>query len=161
MPANITYRQQIQPSDVDAIYRIVQSSGFFSPAEIDLALELAKEKLVDDASSYQFLFGEEKDLVCGYTCFGLIPATAASFDLYWIAVDEHMRHRGLGRELMIKTEQMIFSLGGKHIYAETSSRNQYRPTQNFYERCGYFREAILKDFYTAGDSKIIYSKEIK
>lgn len=161
MDANLTYRQQIQPSHIDAIDRIIQSSGFFSPAEIDLALELAKEKLADDASSYQFLFGEDKDLVWGYTCFGLIPATAGSYDLYWIAVDEHFRYRGLGRELMIKTEEIISALGGKHIYAETSSRNQYRPTQNFYERCGYFREAILKDFYATGDSKIIYSKEIK
>jgi D-alanine-D-alanine ligase len=156
-----TYRQQIQHLDLEAITRIVQSSGFFSMAEIDLALELAQDKLTHGAaSSYQFLLGEDKDFVWGYTCFGLIPATAGSFDLYWIAVDQHLRTQGLGRELMTKTEEIIRASGGKHIYAETSSRNQYLPTQTFYLRCGYQQEAFLKDFYATGDSKIIYSKSL-
>ena len=41
---------------------------------------------------------------------------------------------------------------------ETSARELYRPTQRFYERCGYEAEARLKDFYAPGDSKIIYVK---
>ncbi|PKN63728.1 MAG: N-acetyltransferase [Deltaproteobacteria bacterium HGW-Deltaproteobacteria-10] len=157
----ITYREQIRPSDLEAIARIVKSSSFFSPAEIDLACELAAEKLSDgNACSYQFLFGENDDFVWGYTCFGLIPATAGSYDLYWIAVDNHLRAKGLGRQLLKKTEDVIRNAGGQHIYAETSSRDQYRTTQGFYEGCGYTREALLKDFYAAGDSKVIYSKVI-
>ena len=159
---NLTYRQQIQPSDLDAIARIVKSSGFFSAAEVNLAVELANEKLTDgDANSYQFLFAEDKDMVWGYTCFGLIPATAGSYDLYWIAVDHHLRVRGTGTQLMKQSEDIIRSLGGKHIYAETSSRHQYRTTHRFYERCGYIQEALLKDFYAEGDSKVIYSKAFK
>jgi len=158
----LTYRQQIQASDMEAIDRIVKSSGFFSAAEIDLALELADEKLISGpASSYQFLFGEQAGTVWGYTCFGLIPATAASYDLYWIAVDNHCRTRGLGRQLLQKSEDIISHCGGRHIYVETSARLQYQPTHRFYERCGYIQEALLKDFYAAGDSKVIYSKKLE
>ena len=157
----VTYRQHIKPSDLDAISRIIESSGFFSTAEIDLACELAKEKLSSgNASSYQFLFGEDGDLVWGYTCFGLIPATAASYDLYWIAVDDHLRARGLGNQLLRQTENIICKWGGKHIYAETSSRDQYQTTHRFYEGCGYIKEAFLEDFYAEGDGKIIYSKRL-
>jgi GNAT superfamily N-acetyltransferase len=159
--SRITYRELIKPSDLAAIARIVQSSSFFSAAEIDLACELAGEKLADGkASSYQFLFGEGDDCVRGYTCFGLIPATAGSYDLYWIAVDHSFRTKGLGKQLLQKTEDIIRSRGGEHIYAETSSRRQYEPTHRFYENCGYIREAYLKDFYAPGDSKIIYSKKL-
>ncbi|MGV8057745.1 MAG: GNAT family N-acetyltransferase [Smithellaceae bacterium] len=159
--ARITYRQQIKPSDLGAIARIVKSSGFFSVAELDLALELAEDKISNgNASSYQFLFGENEDLVWGYTCFGLIPATAGSYDLYWIAVDNHLRANGLGKQLLKQSENMIRTAGGKHIYVETSSRPQYQSTQHFYENCGYIREAFLKDFYADGDSKVIYSKII-
>lgn len=159
--SRIKYRQQIKPSDLEAIARIVKSSSFFSAAEIDLALALAAEKLSDgNACSYQFLFGENEDFVWGYTCFGLIPATAGSYDLYWIAVDDHLRAKGLGKKLLKKSENVIRKSGGQHIYAETSSRDQYRTTQVFYEGCGYIREAFLKDFYAAGDSKVIYSKVI-
>jgi ribosomal protein S18 acetylase RimI-like enzyme len=149
------------PSDPEAIFRIVQSSGFFSTEEIALARELAEEKLAQgNDCSYQFLFAENKDGILGYTCYGLIPATCGSYDLYWIAVDEQSRSQGLGKELMQKTEDVIRGIGGRLIYVETSSRDQYKPTHSFYESCGYQQEAILKDFYAEGDSKIIYVKTL-
>jgi Acetyltransferase (GNAT) family. len=162
MTANkLIYRQQIMAADSHAISRIVQSSGFFSTEEIALARELAEEKLDQgNASSYQFLFAEDKQIVHGYTCFGLIPATSGSYDLYWIAVDEQSRGIGLGKDLMKRTEKIIYDLGGKRIYVETSSRDQYQPTHGFYESCGYHKEAALKDFYMEGDSKIIYVKTL-
>jgi len=158
----ITYRQEIEPSDLDAILNIVQSSGFFSPAEVELACELAADKLEHGRqSSYQFLFAQDSGQVVGYTCYGLIPATTGSYDLYWIAVSEAMRGRGLGKILLQKTGSLISCVGGRHVYAETSSRAQYTPTHRFYETCGYIVEAVLKDFYAPDDSKIIYSKVFK
>jgi len=149
------------PSDPGTIFRIVQSSGFFSTEEIALARELAEEKLAQGSlCSYQFLFAEDKDRVLGYTCYGLIPATCGSYDLYWIAVDEQFRSQGLGKELMQKTEDVIRGIGGRRIYVETSSRDQYKPTHRFYESCGYQKEAFLKNFYAEGDSKIMYVKTL-
>lgn len=158
----IIYRQEIEPSDLSAILNLVQGSGFFSAAEIELACELAADRLGQgEQSSYQFLFAEEDGHVIGYTCYGLIPATAGSYDLYWIAVSAALRGRGLGKILLQKTEDLIRNNDGIRIYAETSSRAQYAPTQHFYESCGYISEAVLKDFYAPGDSKIIYSKLLK
>jgi len=158
----IVFRQEIESSDLSAILNIVQGSGFFSAEEVELACELATDRLQQGRqSSYQFLFAEKDGQVVGYTCYGSIPATVSSYDLYWIAVSESMRGCGLGKILLQKTEELICSMGGKHIYADTASRAQYLPTQLFYESCGYFAEAVLKDFYSSGDSKIIYSKFLK
>jgi N-acetylglutamate synthase-like GNAT family acetyltransferase len=156
------FRQEIVPSDIQAIEEIVRSSGFFSTAETDIACELAAERLDQgEKSSYRFLFLEEKGKVVGYTCYGLIPATAGSYDLYWIAVSPNFRGKGLGKILLLKTEELIAGVGGRQVYAETSSRAQYVPTQLFYEGCDYVPEAVLTDFYAPGDSKIIYSKLLK
>ena len=156
-----TYRQQIQPSDIGAIADIVKSSGFFSDDEVEIAIELAEEKLErQEASSYRFLFAENENRVIGYTCYGLIPATSSSYDLYWIVVSKDLRGHGLGKFLMAETEKFIYQSGGRQVYAETSSRDQYKPTHGFYENCGYRKEAFLKDFYMEGDSKIIYAKTL-
>lgn len=158
-----TYRRQIQASDIEAIADIVESSGFFSDEELEIAIELAEEKLErQEASSYRFFFAEDDEQrVVGYTCYGLIPATSASYDLYWIAVHKDMRGLGLGKRLMAETEKLIYQSGGTQIYADTSSREQYKPTHKFYESCGYHPEAFLKNFYSEGDSKIIYAKGLK
>lgn len=159
---SLLYRQEIQFSDLGVILNIVQSSGYFSREEVELACELATDRLENgQQSSYQFLFAENDGEVVGYTCYGLIPATAASYDLYWIAVSETSRGKKLGKMLLQKTEEIIRGMGGKRLYAETSSRAQYASTQKFYQNCGYIAEAVLKDFYTPGDSKIIYSKVLK
>ena len=158
----VSFRRQLDPSDIEVIARLVESSGFFSDEELEIAIQLAEEKLEQqDASSYRFLFAEIENQVIGYTCYGLVPATASSYDIYWIVVSNDFQGQGLGKQLMAETAKLIFHHGGKQVYAETSSREQYEPTRKFYESCGFQKEAFLKNFYADNDGKIIYSKVLK
>jgi ribosomal protein S18 acetylase RimI-like enzyme len=159
LPSQIIWREEPRPSDQEIIKDIVTSTGFFSREEVDVSVELVQERLSKGFSSdYYFLFGEKDDRVVGYSCFGPIPCTAESFDIYWIAVQNELKRSGLGREILERVEQKIREMGGKRIYVETSSRDQYTPTRSFYMRCGYEQEAILKDFYSPGDHKVIFLK---
>jgi ribosomal protein S18 acetylase RimI-like enzyme len=160
-PPEVVYRDQLLPSDEDRVFSIVESSGFFSPQEVEVAVELVRERQQKGPSSgYHFLFAEKAGEVMGYICFGPIPCTVHSFDIYWIAVTDSRRRLGLGKELLGKAEERIKSMGGKRIYVETSSRTQYEPTHAFYKRCGYKDAAVLEDFYSPGDHKIIFFKAL-
>ena len=128
-------------------------------AEIDVAVELVEERLSKgESSGYYFVFAEQGGRVVGYTCFGPIPCTIASFDLYWIAVHDSCRGQGIGKALMRKSEELIAAMGGTRVYIETSFRAQYVPTRQFYFACGYQEAAVLADFYAPGDGKVIYLK---
>jgi len=154
-------RESVLPADVKAVREIVSSTGFFTPAEVDVAVELAQERLVRGAASgYSFIFADADGRAAGYSCYGPIACTVGSFDLYWIAVHRQFQARGLGKLLLGQTEERIRDAGGRRIYVETASRAQYDPTRRFYERCGYVCEAVLKDFYTPGDDKVVYSKPV-
>lgn len=158
---DIQWREEILPSDIKEIREIILSSGFFTKDETEIAAELVDERLLKGpASGYFFIFMEAAENLSAYTCFGPIPGTKSSFDLYWIAVRDDFRGQGLGRILLEKTEKKIESMGGSRIYIETSSRDQYIPTRNFYEAQGYRAEAVLKDFYSPSDDKIIYVKTL-
>jgi len=153
----ISWREEPRLSDMDRVREIVVSSGFFSEAEIEVAVELVQERLNKGVESgYYFLFAEQDQKVAGYSCFGPIPCTVESYDIYWIAVQQELRRSGLGVEILKNVEERIREMGGKRIYVETSSRQQYRPTRSFYSRCGYRREATLENFYSSGDHKVIY-----
>ncbi|MEW6381468.1 MAG: GNAT family N-acetyltransferase [bacterium] len=160
--STITYRDTVEPGDRENVRRIIESSGFFFPDEIDVAVELVDERLAKGIrSGYYFLFAEQGQRVLGYSCFGPIACTVASYDIFWIAVHNDFRGLGLGKRLLARSEQMIGSLKGERIYVETSSRQIYEPTRIFYQHCGYQEEAILKDFYASGDDKVIYVKKIQ
>ena len=157
----LSYREEVKPSDVEGIREIVDSTGFFKPDEIQVAAELAQERLTKGIpSGYYFLFAEYEEKPIGYTCFGPIACTGASYDLFWIAVHYDYRGLGLGKELMRRSEEIISRLGGRRIYVETSSIEKYVPTRAFYLNCGYKIEAELEDFYYPGDAKVIFLKTV-
>jgi ribosomal protein S18 acetylase RimI-like enzyme len=157
----ITYREHVIDNDVKSVREIIASSGFFYATEADVAVELVEERLKKGIrSGYYFLFAEQAGRVIGYTCFGPIACTVASYDLYWIAVHNDFRGQGIGKALMEKTEEAIAKYGGTRIYIETAFRKQYEPTRMFYLACGYREEAVLEDFYAPGDGKVIYVKVI-
>jgi GNAT superfamily N-acetyltransferase len=155
----VQMREEVLPADIEAVRRIVESTGFFSKAEADVAAELVEERLNKGIQSgYYFLFAEQDGRVVGYSCFGPIACTLFSYDLYWIAVEDAFRGQGLGRQLLEASEKAIAKLGGRRIYVETSSREQYHPTRAFYLRCDYLEASVLEDFYAPGDSKVTYLK---
>jgi GNAT superfamily N-acetyltransferase len=159
MDEDLTLREQVRPSDRQAVRSILESSGFFYPAEIEVAVELVDERLAKgEASGYFFLFADSPQGTLGYACFGPIALTQASYDLFWIGVHQDHRHRGLGRLLLAASEKAIRNRGGRRVYVETSSREQYEPTRQFYMRCGYRAEAVLEQFYGPGDGKIVFVK---
>jgi ribosomal protein S18 acetylase RimI-like enzyme len=154
----IEFREEVKQEDPEKVRSIVESSAFFSPEEVMVAVELVTERLSKGLESgYHFLFAEHKGRVIGYTCFGPIPCTRESYDLYWIVVHDDFRGLAIGRELLAKTLRLIENLGGVRIYAETSSRPQYSPTRSFYSNHGFCQEAVLKNFYDQGDDKVFYS----
>ncbi len=155
----LIWRDEVRPGDPGVVRRLCESSGFFSAAEIDMAVELVEERILKGtASGYHFLFAQYGETAYGYACYGPIPGTDASWDLYWIAVQEEKRGHGLGRKVQVEVERRTVLFGGRRIYIWTSSREQYQPTRRFYERMGYTAEARLKDYYKPGEHLIIYAK---
>lgn len=158
MGKNLSWRQTIKETDVANICELTKNTGVFSDEEVLVAAELVAEKLEKPECSYQFLFAETAEQVIAYTCFGVIPFTDQRFDLYWIAVSPAYQKQGLGGSILQRTEQVIREQQGGKIYIETSSREVYTPTRSFYLRHNYLQVAELKDYYRAGDNKIIYCK---
>jgi len=158
-PLEPVYRDYVISCDRETVRDMAASTGFFSEAEIEVAVDLVTESLgKGEASGYIFLFAEVESEPVGFACYGPIPCTVHSFDLYWIVVSNSHRNLGIGRKLLRVAETMIRQSGGRRIYVETSSRPQYDPTRAFYQGQGYYKEAQFEDFYAPGDSKIVYVK---
>lgn len=153
--------RDLQPDDRPALDALLRATGFFNPEELEVALELVDDRLANGPEShYRFLVGEIAGEVAGYACWGPIPGTAASADLYWIAVAPSHQGQGAGAALLAAAEAQMATQGRTRVYVETSTRPQYHPTRAFYLACGYHLAADLADFYAPGDGKAIYVKVV-
>ena len=133
----IAVRDRVGAADLAAVRAMVRATGFFSAQEEGIAVELVEERLAKGAASgYEFRFAERAGRLLGYTCYGLIPLTEASFDLYWIVVDPAAQ--GTGGE-------------------ENGLTAIYR---GFYLSAGYRTAAEFPDFYAPGDGKVVFVKRM-
>jgi len=160
--SSVTLRRELRPSDRPAIERLLAATGFFNAEELEVALELVDDRLTAGSDShYRFLVAEVGSRVAGYACWGPIPGTTESADLYWIAVDPAHQGFGVGRTLLEASEEWLVEAGRPRVWVETAGRDQYAPTRAFYRACGYRIAAELADFYAPGDDKVIFLKVLK
>ncbi len=160
MPALLEFRDIAAPGDIDAVSRLVQATGMFSEEEADTAREIVEASLAHGtASGYRFILAD-RDGLLGFACYGRIPLTRSSYDLYWIAVAPGSQRKGLGSRLLGLVEQAAMALGADALYVDTSGRAQYQTTRAFYLARGYVQAARLADFYAPGDDKIVFLKRL-
>ena len=155
------FRNEIFKRDVETIRDILSSTGFFeaAPDEIDVAAELAEQALKEGNSpeNYDFVFLEDEGKTVGYACFARVPCTLSSFEIYWIAIHNDCRGKGLGKRLINEVIRMVKNLGATKLVLQTAGRAQYLPTQKFYQACGFKEEARLKNYYAVGDDCLSYT----
>jgi ribosomal protein S18 acetylase RimI-like enzyme len=151
----------IKQGDKDELRVILESTGFFYDFEVDTALGLVDETCAKgDEAGYFWMKIAEEGKVVAFATYGNNPCSVHSFDLYWIAVRNEARGKHYGRSLLDAIENDVRERGGKILWIETSGRNLYKPTEEFYIKRGYELAASLKDFYGPGDPKQVYRKEL-
>lgn len=160
-PQAIEFRTGLRDGDAEAVSRVVKRTGVFSVAEIEIAHSLVVETRAQaPGADYRFLIADGAGGIDGYTCFGPIPGTDRRYELYWIAVDPLARRNGLGRALIAETEAAVRALGATHLFAHTSTRDDYAPARTFYAANGYAQLANIPDYYSEGDGLAIYGKRL-
>lgn len=153
-------------ADRDQVRAILESTANFTAGEVATALELVDEWLEKGEASGYLIHVQERDedaagkRLTGYVCFGEVPLTTGTYDLYWIAVEPAMRGQGHGQALLKFAEAEVKSRGGRLLLIETSSQPAYAPTIAFYEKAGYRLAARIEEFYKPRDDKLVFAKRI-
>lgn len=159
----MTNIRSIEAKDRDAVRNLIDGTAVFKPHEVDVAMELIDIALTrpDQDDYHPFVLEEEDGTVAAYACFGRNPMTKATFDLYWLATRADRMGKGYGRKIVSFVEEEVKKLGGKLLVIETSSKESYGSTREFYIKIGCTLAAQLPDYYDEGDDKLIYLKRIR
>lgn len=155
----ITNIRPLRPEDREPLHALLRKTGFFTAEEVAIAMELI-DVVLEKPGQEDYIINvyEDGGEVLGYYCIGPTPATQATFDMYWIAVKPDAQGKGVGKALDAHAEQILRSLQGNLVIAETSSQPRYESTRRFYTARGYAELARIRDYYRPGDDLVIYGK---
>lgn len=149
--------KKIEKSDREKLVKIISRIKEFKEEEKEVAIELIDES-INGSTDYQTYVCKLDNEPIGYYTIGKRALTDGVFDLYWIAVDPSKQGRGYGKNLLDHAENFVEENGGRWLLIETSSKANYKSTREFYLRNFYTKVAEISDFYSKGDSLIIFGK---
>lgn len=154
--------RRVRQSDAEKIEKILRKIPQFAENEIEVAMELVNITVNNQTQTdYNIFVFEQNGKVLGYHCTGKRPLTDAVYDLYWIVSDPDAKIKGIGTELVKHAELFATEKGARWLLAETSSKESYGRTRNFYLRNKFSIVAEINDFYSAGDNLIVFGKYFK
>jgi ribosomal protein S18 acetylase RimI-like enzyme len=154
--------RKLQANDRSQLVAIINGIDNFSGEEKVVAIELIDEAIANPKHEYYNVYVfENEDKILGYHCIGKRALTDGVFDLYWIVVGSNTQNLGVGKKLLDHSENFIMENNGRWILAETSSKDSYTATRNFYLRNNYSIVSQIKDFYSVGDNLIVFGKYLR
>lgn len=151
--------RRLKPADTKIIEGILKKIPLFKKDDIKVAMELINITASNNLQTDYNVFVYENDgTVLGYHCTGKRPLTDAVYDLYWIVTDPDHGKKGIGKSLLEHAEDFVTQNNGRWMLIETSSKESYNATRNFYMRNNYTIISQINDFYSKGESLLIFGK---
>ena len=119
-------------------------SYFSNPENEDIWLTLED----DNSQPIGFCYAAPEQLATG------------TWNMLAIAVLPEQQGNGFGRLITLELEAMLRDQKSRILIAETSGTDDFRMTREFYEKAGYTEEARIRDFWDAGDDKVVFWKRL-
>ena len=109
---------------------------------------------------YEYIIAEFGGEPVAYVCFGELPdAREGTFEIFWLSTLNSFRGCGIGHQLFSRLSEILKERDAQKLYVKTDNTDQYYPTRKFYEKCGFRREAVLKEYYDRKDDCCIYGMD--
>lgn len=116
--------------------------------------------LSSDESADIWLTCETDGKAIGF-CYAVPEELAeGAWNMLAIAVAPTEQGRGYGGAIAMHLEAELKARGQRILIADTSGADDFAQTREFYRKNSYTEEARIRDFWAAGDDKIVFWKSL-
>ena len=146
----------LRAQDLPALRAVIDANELFPSVMLD---EMTAPFLAGEAAEERWLtYDDGGPLALAY----YVPErmTEGTFNLLLIAVHPDQHGRGIGAKLMAHAEADLAARRGRVLLVETSGLDAFARTRGFYHSIGYDEEARIREFYAAGEDKVVFRKAL-
>lgn len=151
----------ITPEDLPALIAVAEASGLFQAHETEALTQMLDDHFQHDAHSPDIWLTDDEAGPVGVAYVAPERMTEGTWNLYLIAIHPNHQRQGRGAALLTHIEHMLAERGARVLLVETSGLESFAYVRAFYRHNGYEEEARIREFYKAGDDKIIFRKALK
>jgi ribosomal protein S18 acetylase RimI-like enzyme len=148
------------PGDTPALLDLAVAAGLFQRDQLDFLRDLLADYFAGDAGGSSFWITDDEHGPVGVAYVEAERLTDGTWNLQMIAIRPDRQGQGRGANLLRHVEQSLAARGARVLIAETSGLPDFESTRAFYRKCGFDEEARIREFYKAGDDKIVFRKAL-
>ncbi|MGL6341976.1 MAG: GNAT family N-acetyltransferase [Waterburya sp.] len=155
----MTILNKIRPityEDIPALKTVIEANDLFPSDMLDDMISGYFNN--ENGSEFWLTYEDSKPVAIAYCAPERM--TEGTWNLYLIAVHPEYQGQGVGTSMLHYIEQMLTARGERMLLVETSSLETFEGTRKFYRKCGYDEEARIREFYKAGEDKIVFRKSL-
>ncbi len=151
-------RETIQ-TDSEALLAIVKESGQFDENGLSHVEETLSNYLTGESDDLWFTSDDGEPVGVAYCAPE--PVTDGTWNLLMLWTRSDRNGQGHGSALVSHVEQVLTERDARLLIVETSGLPDFKSARAFYSKCGFTQEARIKNFFAAGDDKIVYTKSLR
>lgn len=150
----------VTPADTAALLTLAEATGIFRPTELDELHSMLDAYHAGGLGADHVWVTDDDERLQGVAYYAPAAMTDRTWNLYLIAVHPGRQGQGRGTTLLRHVEHELTTRGGRVLIVETSGLGSYERTRAFYRKNGYDEEARVRDYYAAGDDKVVFRKRL-
>ena len=144
-------------ADIASLKRVLDETGLFPSHMLP---DMLSGFISGDESESVWLTAEENGNAIGF-CFASPEAlTDGTWNMLAIAVLPDKQGAGTGGAIVSALENHLAARGNRLLIVDTSGKSDFAQTREFYRKNNYCEEARIRDFWAAGDDKIVFRKAL-
>jgi ribosomal protein S18 acetylase RimI-like enzyme len=145
-------------TDARAILDIVEESGQFDSDGLAHVQDTLKQHLAGNGEGIWLTADDGEPVGVAYCAPEPVAAGTWNLLMLWTRSDRH--GKGHGASLVQQVEHELQSRAARLLIVETSGLPAFAPARSFYAKCGFVHEASIKNFFSAGDDKLVFTKSL-
>lgn len=147
----------VTQADIDRLKAVLESCELFPSEYLDEMIS-AYLNNADTQDIWFTYIDNNLPVAIGYC----VPEklTNGTYNLLAIGVSKNYQRKGIANEMMNYIERQLKSKDVRILIVETSSHDAQIGARNLYQKIGYNKEAVIRDFWNEGEDKIVFWKKL-
>ena len=146
----------IVPEDIPSLKAVIEANNLFPPDMLD---EMIFNYFNNNSNDLWLTYDDNQPVAIAYCAPERM--TEGTWNILLIAVHPDYQGKGYGTSILNYIEWILAARGERLLLVETSSLDGFKLAQAFYLKCGYEQEARIREFYQAGEDKIVFRKLLR
>lgn len=147
------------PADRNALLAMIENSGQFDENGLAHVAQKLDGYLAGDTGDLWFTSDGGEPVGVAYCAPE--PVTSGTWNLLMLWTRPDREHQGHGSALVERVKKVLTERKARLLIVETSGLPEFEKARAFYEKNGFAQEARIKNFFAAGDDKIVYTKSLQ